>query len=532
MNTRSRVAQLLIKETSHSNTTPLTNRIIKKPVDDVTSIKKMIKDITFKNYFFVDKILTNFTKDYFSINPTTNPINPHINAYKIYSGDQLLEMIKNKGKTKTINSLVSAIASVCTNIGISYAKTSIKRAISLTDRKPEFDIAILSRVIDETSDSISIDVIKDNVVGFIIVERGECKFFPFAYSINLICANNEKFPSPGTLLMGLYLYTILTHPDAGLDVERELTIEPPTINAPNESTTMEVADNAPIEPSTINEPNESTAMEVTDNAQIEAPLSDEQIGIQVQHIGVLELASSYTNAGGLCMYEKFGFEYFPHLYRGPKDDNTQETDTSCFNDCDNLPMQVDLNAKNGYKGLTDKAKRLKVLNIIAGKDIVINDETVKSFPKSAICDVKNRVQQKYLGIFKNIKILLTECPTKLDINAPKYANYKHILDKLSNTTEDNIINAIDYLIALFETTSPEKIEEISQIISAIETPSTSIPIPTSIPPQPRAPTVRIIQGGTRRLRKHNKTNRRKHNHKKTNKRNKHKKTRRHIRTKY
>ena len=51
------------------------------------------------------------------------------------------------------------------------------------------------------------------VVGFIIVELGECKAYPKAYSINLICTNNNAISGSGSILMGLYLYTILSHPN-------------------------------------------------------------------------------------------------------------------------------------------------------------------------------------------------------------------------------------------------------------------------------------------------------------------------------
>ena len=53
-------------------------------------------------------------------------------------------------------------------------------------------------------------------------------------------------------------------------------------------------------------------------------------------IGLLELANSYFNVGGLCLYSKYGFEY-DHTLHGDE----------CFRDYNNLPMIVDIGAKCG-----------------------------------------------------------------------------------------------------------------------------------------------------------------------------------------
>jgi len=46
----------------------------------------------------------------------------------------------------------------------------------------------------------------EQVKGFMIVEKGECTKYPALHSVKLICSNDNQ----GTLLMGMYLYTLLT----------------------------------------------------------------------------------------------------------------------------------------------------------------------------------------------------------------------------------------------------------------------------------------------------------------------------------
>ena len=82
-----------------------------------------------------------------------------------------------------------------------------------------------------------------SVVGFLIVQRGECESFPDDYAVNLICVKDDAVAGTGPLLIGLYLYTIL---------ERVRT-----------------------------------------NGHLQ--------------LGLLELAGGYYNIAGLCLYSKFGF---------------------------------------------------------------------------------------------------------------------------------------------------------------------------------------------------------------------------------
>ena len=82
-----------------------------------------------------------------------------------------------------------------------------------------------------------------SVVGFLIVQKGECRSFPEDYAVNLICVRDGVAEGVGPILIGLYLYTIL---------ERFQTI-------------------------------------------------------RHLQLGLLELAGGYYNISGLCLYSKFGF---------------------------------------------------------------------------------------------------------------------------------------------------------------------------------------------------------------------------------
>ena len=82
-----------------------------------------------------------------------------------------------------------------------------------------------------------------SVVGFLIVQKGECSSFPDDYAVNLICVRDGVADGVGPILIGLYLYTIL---------ERVHT-----------------------------------------RGHLQ--------------LGLLELAGGYHNISGLCLYSKFGF---------------------------------------------------------------------------------------------------------------------------------------------------------------------------------------------------------------------------------
>ena len=405
------------------------------------------EEIIYSSFFFRKDILDNFTKNIMLQIPAEKKESHPLSSFKLYNADDILENIGQRGTFKTrfteqspeyqelrghnMDKLINFLSSkICEDIGPSYAKTAVEKAISLKSKNIDFDIIVLSSKnieamgltddeedeyhdTQQTQDSQQTQDTQDSqdtqssqesndsqssqesnesayfpkssgedstdindiltyrlsgVVGFIIVELGECKMFPYGYSINLICTNKKAPAGSGSILMGLYLYTILSHPD-------NIDKNPPQI--PNGKGVLNIVET-------------EEKFETTFNTN--EPLTN------VQHFGILELASAYANAGGLCMYEKFGFQYDESMY-GPQ----------CFEDFLNLPMIIDFKTKPGYMELTDEQKRQKVINISAGTD--------KGFPKSKICSVRDfdktatgklveTKNQTLLGYLKSLKILM------------------------------------------------------------------------------------------------------------------------------
>ena len=408
------------------------------------------EDINYSSYFFRKDIVDNFSKSVLQQIPGDKKASFPLSSYKLYNADDILENIGQRGTFKTrfteqsadyqslrqknMDKLIKYLSSkICEDIGSNYTKTAVERAISLTERKNIFDIIVLSsknietmgfasddeedsedeqeaggqlksrmsgpppdeeyeedeeyepELDEESSDSID-DIIThrlSGVVGFIIVELGECKTYPFGYSINLICTNSKAPAGSGSILMGLYLYTILCHPDKKDKINITFPPGKGTINI-------------------VEKPKSSYEDEDT---KFETSFTSSEPLIPVEQFGILELASSYTNPGGLCMYEKFGFQYTESMYG-----------KQCFEDFNNLPMLIDFNNKPGYSELSKEQRQQKVVNITSGTD--------KGFPKSKICSVRDSYvgptgkvvvtrEQALLGYLKTLKLLMEHDMTKV-----------------------------------------------------------------------------------------------------------------------
>lgn len=120
--------------------------------------------------------------------------------------------------------------------------------------------------------------------------------------------------------------------------------------------------------------------------------------------GVLELANSYLNIAGLCLYSKYGFEYDPNMY-GP----------DCFEDVNNLPMIVDTN--NYYVG----PNRRPANQIIAEKNNtlknILSGSGVPYFLKPEICTIADSNEQLLTGLVLNLK---------------KYKDHPHLHPSIEN----------------------------------------------------------------------------------------------------
>jgi hypothetical protein len=97
----------------------------------------------------------------------------------------------------------------CKNqIGYGYGRNSVINSISLDEHDILLVVTDTHRNVpqSEYTPEQYITFKMKQVKGFMIVEKGECKKYLNRYSVRLICSK----ASQGTLLMGMYLYTLLT----------------------------------------------------------------------------------------------------------------------------------------------------------------------------------------------------------------------------------------------------------------------------------------------------------------------------------
>lgn len=117
-------------------------------------------------------------------------------------------------KVETVsNAILELMAeSVCEKkIGREYGINAVRRL-----KNSQFDILVLvesnyqsiKAAEGRTKTKTAANKKLNSVLGFIIVEKGECKRLPNAYSVNLICVRSIKEKPKGAVLLGAYLYCI------------------------------------------------------------------------------------------------------------------------------------------------------------------------------------------------------------------------------------------------------------------------------------------------------------------------------------
>lgn len=220
-------------------------------------------------------------------------------------------------------------------IGIDYGMGAIINIV-----KPRFDILVavardydtLKRQEFSTKPRRALQWKIKHILGFIIVEKGECKKLSNIYSVNLICtrANLEykqygkkralaREKVRGAILMGGYLYCA-----------KKLYAEKPVgQSAPGLTPLRSKPGLAPLR----SKPGFAPSLAPPPGF---APLTDTTVSItpvEEEHpMGILELAGGYTNINGFFSYSKIGFKKDLSLFDG-----------KCFKDYGNLPMSVNLN---------------------------------------------------------------------------------------------------------------------------------------------------------------------------------------------
>jgi hypothetical protein len=413
----------------------------------------------YSSYFFRKDILKEFQSKVLEKIPVTSTANSPLSIYNLYNKDDILnntfyrpDRIGSRFTEKTtrysrdsknnMRKFITMLATprsttnpngVCSSIGEDYLKSAVQRAIDLASNEDKFDILVVStRKIEDVS--LPLEERITDIVAFIIVQLGECQKYPGSYSINLICTNTKRaMPGTGGILMGAFLYTILSHPPNSNPAD--------TITFPEGKSFLKV-----------------TSKRLRDGSIIEKALftSSEPL-IPVQQVAVLELASAYTNPGGLCMYEKFGFTYDQTMFSNP----SSNPPVDCFADRNNLPMLIDFDTKPGYAGLTQEDKREKIVNITAGLD--------RGFPKSIICSIRDTDRQKLLGLLKTVKLYIDNEPRgSLDDYGDEIEDFLYELKRIHAQSPSKRIGTleefIDYIESMPPTPDPDMEQKITKLI--------------------------------------------------------------------
>lgn len=376
-----------------------------------SNIKNQRVPSIYSSYFFRKDIIKEFQYNLMAkIGDEKRPSFP-LSTYNLYNKDDILNNTfyrpdrigirytekntsysqESKANMRLFINLLSK--KICSDIGGDYAKTAVQKAIDLVKYEDKFDILVAStRVIENLT--LPITERLKGIVAFVIVELGECKKYPASYSINLICTDlKNAIPGTGSILMGAFLYTIVSHPNNTNPLEE--------IVFPSGQSFLNV-----------------TSKITSGNTIEKAAFTTKEPLIPVQQIAVLELASAYMNPGGLCMYEKFGFTYDQTMFSN--ESSTPPID--CFVDRNNLPMLIDFETKPGYSELNKEGKKNKILDIIAGTD--------RGFPKSKICSIRGN-NQNLLGYLKSIKLYLDNEPGGSIDDFDESEIHKNILNELS-----------------------------------------------------------------------------------------------------
>lgn len=353
------------------------------------NIKNQEVPSIYESYFFRKDIIREFQRNLINKIPSDNITGFPLSTYNLYNKDDILNntfykpdrigtrhIEKNTAYTaetqENMKIFINLLSKrICSDIGGEYAKRAVEKAIDLIKNEKKFDILVASTKVLENL-NLGIEQRIAEISAFIIVELGECEKYPGAYSINLICTDLQKaIPGTGSILMGAFLYTILSHP-ANTNIKRPLVF-------PQGNSFLKV-----------------TSKRLLNGNIIEnAVFSTNEPLIPVQQVAVLELANSYLNPGGLCMYEKFGFTYDQTMF------SNDTLGIKCFDDTFNLPMQINFKTKPGYAELSNVEKKEKILNITANLD--------RGFPKSKICSLRGD-KQKLLGNLKSIKLYIYNEP--------------------------------------------------------------------------------------------------------------------------
>jgi hypothetical protein len=238
---------------------------------------------------------------------------------------------------------------ICSDLTTRYLEDVLERSVEKPDSYIDYDIAFIV----DTSIQPNIREIGNIIISICIVQRKECNKFANAYALNLICS--KKCYSCGNILLGLYLYTILSHPRK-TDTNQRLE----EIRAPES-------------------------------------LSIPYFGPPIIHLGLLELAGrgGFTKINALCLYTKFGFVINSKLsgrYSNCFIDDINIAMVKRFKGDENIKDEDTLDniLQDAYDIETEKSKILRIVN-----------KEEPGYTKHIICEFKDEKVQRLLGQLYN-----------------------------------------------------------------------------------------------------------------------------------
>ena len=250
-----------------------------------------------------------------------NVVTDNVSKYKF----KLYNYQTLKDKKVNIKTCITKGKICSSDIGPKY----ISDKLDMVEERQTSDILVLldeEKLVTWRGGTYTLKSIEESVVGFIITERGECAKYNDVHSLSLICtkpgANTQVPPGfgVGSILLGAYLYMIKA---GGFNMANQ------------------------------------------------------------EQLGILDLASSFTNVGGFCSYRKFGFQYEKDkkLYQNcyPADDGHYA----------NLPMVATI---------TDKTTDY-IVNLVNGKEKVT---------KGKLCDDFKIKEEQQLYAFTEFCLVVLE----------------------------------------------------------------------------------------------------------------------------
>lgn len=113
-----------------------------------------------------------------------------LSGYKIHNKQSLLGFGNFRRLERTLVSLCND------KVSPFYLEDSLRSALN----SPFFDIAVIT-----TGETATVE----NIIAFIIAKKGGCRLYSDAYTVDTICSGARGL---GTVLMGLYLFSILNNP--------------------------------------------------------------------------------------------------------------------------------------------------------------------------------------------------------------------------------------------------------------------------------------------------------------------------------